>query len=148
MEIGDFVYLYNTKSINMKTKLILLFVIIFITITSKGQTPNPRNGEEVKQGFNVILSPNPSIDKFTLTIHSEKISLNNCHFKMINEKGKTVKTIDLPKANNDLETTINIKDIELGGYWCVVTKENKELFKGRFVKDLVISEDSMKEKNE
>jgi hypothetical protein len=85
----------------------------------------------------INLLENPLFEKITLTINSESDSITNITVQIIDSENKVLKTVALPNSSNYLESIIDIHDLFVGKYSCVVLKEKKELDRIEFVKDII-----------
>ncbi len=54
---------------------------------------------------------------------------------IFDSKCETVKVIDLPYAAKNMNLAIPITDLPFGNYFYTITKKNKELHNGTFVRD-------------
>lgn len=109
-------------------KIILTFYLAFTACLVHGQ----KNQNPLDVNFQMSTTG----ETFTLTIKSKKDPLNNCELKIVDSKGKTVKTVDLPKKSDFLESTVSIHDIAIGKYSYFVTCDKHDLCKGEFTKDI------------
>lgn len=83
----------------------------------------------------VSVAPNPAHDNLTLSIDSKVDRLADCEFRIFDALGSLVKTIDLPRALHKIERTISIQDLAGGFYYYRVTKSEKPLYEGKFIKE-------------
>jgi hypothetical protein len=104
-------------------------VIAFTSLISFGFNSS------LPQDIDVKLSMSPTFEKLTLKISSENNPSKDYQFKVVNAKGKEVKWINLSLLNKNMEAAISIEDLEIGEYSCSVIKDQKQVFKGRFIKD-------------
>lgn len=109
--------------------LISLFLILTTTLVIS----------QTKQS-NVNLEIDAVFNKITVNLKSKSGELTNCKVQITDSKKNIVKTVDLPKATNKIESTIMIVDLAPGNYTCFVYKEKEELYKKEFFKDALYAE--------
>ena len=86
------------------------------------------------------LEVDPVFNKVTVKLKTDSYSLNNCKVQIIDSKKNIVKTVDLPKATKQIESNIDILDLESGNYTCIIYQEKVELYKSEFFKDAIFME--------
>jgi len=81
------------------------------------------------------LSTNLDFTRVTIEISGLNNKGSKINFNVFNIKGKKVKSITLPEFDKSITASISIEDIEFGEYSYTITKDNKRLSKGKFIKD-------------
>lgn len=112
-------------------KLISLFLILTASVVIS---------QTKQSAIKVNLEIDPVFNKITVDIKSKAGALTNCKVQIIDSKKTIVKTVVLPAAMNQLESTIMITELGPGNYTCFVYKEKEELYKKEFFKDALYVE--------
>ena len=94
------------------------------------------NAQNIQPNVDVNLLMSHTGEKFTLTIKSQKNSLNNCKLQIIDSKGMTIKTIEFPEKSKYWENIVPIHDLAIGKYLYIVACNKYVLCKGEFTKDI------------
>jgi hypothetical protein len=94
------------------------------------------HGQKSQSPLDVKFQMSNTGETFTLTIKSKKDRLTNCELKIIDSKGETVKTVNIPEKSDFLESTVSIQDIAIGKYSYFVICDKHDLCNGEFTKDI------------
>lgn len=114
----------------MRTLISLFLILTTTLVISQTKQSNVKVNLEIDAVFN----------KITVNLKSKSGELSNCIVQITDSKKNIVKTVDLPKATNKIESTIMIVDLAPGNYTCFVYKEKEELYKKEFFKDALYAE--------
>ncbi|MDO8998531.1 MAG: hypothetical protein Q7W45_02115 [Bacteroidota bacterium] len=88
----------------------------------------------------VIVEVDPVYNKVTVKLITNSDSLINCKVQIMDSKNNLVKTVDLPKATKQIESSIVILGLGLGHYTYFVYQGKEELYKGKFYIDAILLE--------
>ena len=114
----------------MRTLISIFFILTTTLLFSQTKSSEPK----------VIVEVDPVFSKITVKLKTDSDSLTNCKVQIIDSKKNVVKTVNLPKATKQIESSISILDLELGHYTCFVYHGKEELYKGEFYKDAILIE--------